>query len=190
MLSFPPALPRCIKSCPPPYPVFPPRRFPEAQERVQHPDLNFNAILAPKASFCCCESSSGKCLCSSPAGSGSPLRLSFRQVQPSPACSPSCPSKGRKPLLWYLLLLFVFFFSCQLKGLEGKKWYFSLPARQSLQGPWCGCPGGEWNILGEQGLQFNPHCLRKPPYNSQLNASRNLMSSRERRGGNVQGAGR
>lgn len=95
----PPALPRCIKSCPPPYPVFPPRRFPEAQERVQHPDLNFNAILAPKASFCCCESSSGKCLCSSPAGSGSPLRLSFRQVQPSPACSPSCPSKGRKPLL-------------------------------------------------------------------------------------------
>lgn len=31
------------------------RRFPKAQGRVQHPDLNFNAVLAPKASFCCLE---------------------------------------------------------------------------------------------------------------------------------------
>lgn len=55
LLSFPPALPQGIKSCPPPYPAFPLRRFPKAQERVQNPDLNFNAILAPKASFCCLE---------------------------------------------------------------------------------------------------------------------------------------
>ena len=45
-----------FRPCPPSYPAFPPR-FPKAQGRIKHPDLNFNAILAPKASFCVCSSS-------------------------------------------------------------------------------------------------------------------------------------
>lgn len=99
LLSFPPALPQGIKSCPPPYPVFPARRFPKAQERVQHPDLNFNAILAPKASFCCCQRKLiRKVLLLQPCRIRVPTRL-FGQVQPLPGCSPSCPSKGRELLL-------------------------------------------------------------------------------------------
>lgn len=78
LLSFAPALPQGIKSCPPPYPAFPPRRFPKAQERVQHPYLNFNAILAPRASFCCCFE-----------------RKLIRKVLSAPALQGPCSALGR-----------------------------------------------------------------------------------------------
>lgn len=107
LLSFPLALPQGIKSCPPPYPAFPPRRFPKAQERVQHPDLNFNAILAPTASFCCCfESKLIRKVLSAPALQDPHSALG--RSSPCPAALP--PAFQRGGSLCFDICYYYFFF--------------------------------------------------------------------------------
>lgn len=118
LLFFPPALPQGIKSCPPPHPAFPRGGFPKAQGRVQHPDLNFNAILAPKASFCCLERKLIRKVLSAPALQDLGLCSALGRSSPCPAALP--PALQRGGSLCFDICYYYFSFSFQLKGFESK----------------------------------------------------------------------
>lgn len=84
------------------------RRFPKAQGRVQHPDLNFNAILAPKASFCCSERKLIRKVLSAPALQDLGPCSALGRSSPCPAALP--PAFQRGGSLCFDICYYLFFF--------------------------------------------------------------------------------
>lgn len=136
------------------------RRFPKAQGRVQHPDLNFNAILAPKASFCCLERKLIRKVL------GAPALQDPAQLWAGPALAlllSLLPFNGGGSLCFGICYYYLFF-SFQLKGFEGKS-----DASLSVPGRVCRVPAVAALGGSETFWESRASSPRKPCCNSQLN---------------------